>query len=383
MKTPLFGFLLSFALTAGMGLSAQTSLPEVQIQQLLLAQPPQAVVHVSHKLAVNGVDDPIIVSFVNADLDGSGSFQFFVALYTTEQTNGGFLRVFRQGNDALVVAGDQDTSRPVGGYSAALNLIDVNGDGVPEIEVDSTSADGQSHSFSLFLWTGSGLHDMVGSSVENGSFTDLDRDGVLEILISQPGSGGVDVFKLVDRDYQFLKSFSGDPTGLTGPDGNIVMIRAFCKDIEPGDFSVTQVKHAREDRGHDRDDAVLLRFGRLEQVNGPQVDVDQVDLASILLNPHLTPQRAVVHRVGNKREDEREKDGSQGCRDDISTVDVRISRRDFLRSLQRLQPQAPLQAGNKIEIPLSGRLRDGRPLSAIFSVRIVARDENDDAHEKR
>ena len=375
MKRSYLGFLLIFVMVAVAWLSAQTSLTADQIQQQLLAQPPQATVAVSQKLAVNGVPDPIAVSFVNADLDGSGAFRFYVAFYTTQQTSGGFLRVFQLRNGALALAADQDASRPVGGYAAELILVDVNGDGIPEIEVDSMSANGQDHSFSLFMWTGSSLHDLIGSSVQNGGLADVDRNGTLDLLIAQASGTGVDVFKLIGQNYQFFKSFPQNPTGLVGHDGNIVLVRSFCKAVAPNRFPLREIQGAKNHRSHNDtdDDTVLFSFGGLEQVNGPVVEADQVDLASIVVSPHLTPLRASVHRKGSDQDDDHDNDGSQSCREarERGTVAVRISRQDFLRSLQQLQPQAPLQPGDQIEITLSASLRDGRPVSAVFAITIA------------
>src|SRR5437763_17137726 len=68
-----------------------------QIEQALLAQAPPTIRDLSLALADDsGVADPIKVAFVSADLDGSRSFSYIVALYSTGSVPGGVMRVFKR-----------------------------------------------------------------------------------------------------------------------------------------------------------------------------------------------------------------------------------------------------------------------------------------------
>ncbi len=385
MKGSFLGLLLMLAMIAASRLSAQTSLLDLtfeQIERQLLEQPPQAIVAMSQKFAVNDVPAPIVASYSYADLDsGKGyEFNFLVAFYhivtydATPQATGGFLRVFQFRDDRLVLAGDQDTPRKVGGFSTEWNLVDVNGDGIPEIEVDSTSVNGQDHSLSLFMWTGSSLHDLIGGSVQAFGFADLDHDGTLEILTARAGGSGIDALKLFGQNYRFFKSFSEDTGDWAAPDDNIVPVRPQCKAVEPDRFSLDEIQRSKNDRSQNNDDTVLFILDNLKQVNGYWITADQVDLASIVVSPHLTPLRmSVQHRNPNNDDDNHDKDSSSTCREMswLGSVAVWVSRRDFLRSLQQLQPEGPLQAGDQLQVILNAFLRDGRQVSAAFTVSIV------------
>src|SRR5258708_12298118 len=86
MKVSFLGLLLMLAMIAASRLSAQTSLLDLtfeQIERQLLEQPPQAIVAMSQKFAVNDVPAPIVASYSYADLDsGKGyEFNFLVAFY--------------------------------------------------------------------------------------------------------------------------------------------------------------------------------------------------------------------------------------------------------------------------------------------------------------
>src|SRR5260221_13988730 len=112
-------------------------LTDDQIQQKLLEQPPQTVVDASRK-GVRHKVDPIVVTFVNADMDGSGAFRYYVALYSTQSGKGGFLRVFkRQGADLTVAGGQESIGGGGGGYQGENEKVGVYGDGKPEGKANS------------------------------------------------------------------------------------------------------------------------------------------------------------------------------------------------------------------------------------------------------
>ena len=351
----------------GQGLSAEQS----ALKQKLLTQPPAAVIALSERSARHGKPSPIdIETVVNADFDGDGSFRYFVALFDTKRSgSSGFLRVFKEQGGEFVVAGDQDSASEVGGYDVQIELVDVNNDGIAEVKVNSMSHDGQDQYFSLFTWTGSGLHDMTGNTVGSGSLEDIDGDAILEIVASNPRNEGFDIYKLVGNTYQFLKTVKQDPSGLTGPDGNLNYVRSFCKDLDPNQFSLADIKRALGNQKEPGGEVVHLSFGKLQKVRGGPVSVNQMDSTTIMINPSLRPLRVSISSPkGRKQHDEEMKVGA--CHDEHGTVSVELSRSSFLRLLPRLQPTAPLAAGDKVQFRISAKLKDGTPVGAVFTAHI-------------
>src|SRR5260221_11263390 len=104
---------------------------QVQLQHALLSQPPGGIVKLSERLAIhrrpNAIDVPLIL---NADLDGSGAFSYFIGFFTIKDTPSGFLRVFKKQGSVLIVAGDQDTDSVVGGWVVQMELVEVKGAGI-------------------------------------------------------------------------------------------------------------------------------------------------------------------------------------------------------------------------------------------------------------
>src|SRR5262249_50604891 len=144
-----------------------------QIKQKLLEQPPQAILALAQKEGAPGSPAAIDVAFAKADLNGDGSFNYLIALYMLDR-DGGVLRVFKIKDGDLIVAGEQAGRRYAGGYGTQFDLIDVNGDGIPEVMVTFHTASGRDELFNLFIWTGSSLQDMLGTRVESGSLVDID-----------------------------------------------------------------------------------------------------------------------------------------------------------------------------------------------------------------
>lgn len=353
---------------------AQSATPE-EIEQTLLAQPPQAIQDLSQALTDdNGVPDPIKVSFVIADLDGHRTFSYVVALYSTESVPGGFLRVFRREGTSLVVAGDQDVSRQIGGFSSQLQLIDVNNDGIPEIKINSLASNGNDEAFSLFLWTGTSLHDMIGNVTIHSDLADIDNSGVLAIVHVRDDGEGFDIFKLAGSDYHFFDVFNQDPTGFLNSAGQFVYVRSFCRQMEPNGFPLEAIRNvlrqSEKDENAGERGIVHLKFGGLKQLDGTVIPVEQIDDKTLSISPHLLPLRINIHSEHGDADD-----GT--CSPAAGRADVEVSRMGFLASLQQLQPEAPLKAGDRVEIRLSGKLKDGTPLSALFEASILQDEEEE------
>ncbi|HSP17599.1 MAG TPA: hypothetical protein VLV78_22835 [Thermoanaerobaculia bacterium] len=364
--------LLTMFLLTPAWLAAET-LTSDQIAAMLLANPPAAASTASQNLADDdGVPDPIIVDFLHADLDRDGSFSYVVALYSTERDPGGFLRVFQQRGSALAVVGDQDSAQSVGGYSTDFHLVDVNGDGVPEVAVECLDASGNNPELRLFIWTGTSLHDMIGGVAGTSALVDIDSDGVLELVQAHDDGTGFDILKLSGGDYRFARSVTEDPTGFLGPLGKFRYVRSFCRRLDPDRVSLADVREAvLNDRPSD-ESAVHFRFGDLRQIDGSPASVNDVDLATITVQPHLVPTGIKIHQANDGSPSQ-----SDTCQGDFDggRIDVDVPRQAFLRALQPLQLEAPLAAGDTIAMRLSAKLKDGTPVGAVFGVTIV-----DDGH---
>lgn len=383
-------YLICVVLVASSHLAGQISLTAAQIQQQLQAQPPQAITYQFQKAAAHGLNLPIEVKqYVQADFDGTGAFNYIVALYGLGNRDGSYLRAFKVQGNSLVLAGDEEDHRGVGGYGAVLTLIDLQGNGTPTVMVTAHSSGSPVEEFfNLYAWTGSSLHNMLPNLTSYGNLVDLNGDGVLEIvyppLCGDNGcSSGYDVYQLVGNEYKFWKNFAQDPSGQTGANGQIQYVRAFCTRLEPHRFRLDEITDALHHHGagnnDDRNGTVKLKFGGLDRVNVGPVDVNLVDTTSILVAPNLTPVRVRVFSVGEK-----DQDHDQGADDkndvchkmDSGRILVEVSREDFLRGLQRLHLTGPLAAGDHIEVKLTAKLKDGTPVGATLTAKIVGTDRD-------
>ncbi len=375
--------------TLGLTSLAQGQTPEL-IQQKLLAHPPLASVSELQAVNADGHKYTIQVKdYVQVDLDGTGTFSYVVALFGLSNEDGGYLRVFKQQGDNLVLAGDEDDYRGVGGFGAAIVLVDVNGDGIPEIQVTGHSANGQEEFYNLYAWTGSALHDMLPYLNSSGQLVDIDGDGILEIVdnpdCDDNGCGSVyTVYKLQGNDYRKFKDFDHDPTGGTAANGRVNYVRSACKQLSPKSFSlsdITQALHQTAETHDDGDDAVRLTFGGLQNVHQGPVDVRQVDLSTIVVAPLLKPLHVRVQPAGEKGKDNDDKDNDSDDKNqndlckkmDSGRIVVSIRRSDFLKGLQRLNFTGPLAAGNTVRVRLTAKLQDGTPVGAVFVASIVGK----------
>ncbi len=362
MKT--FTILVAFAMMAGSAVLSAQQLTDDQIRQLLLNQPPAAAVTDAQSLANKGVLLPIEVRWIRGNLDGSGLFQFLIAQFAVQNLGSGYLRVFQQQGGVLLLKGDQEQPQGVPyGLVSNMGLVDVNNDGIPEVIVESVSHNAKDHVFFLFSWTGSALHDMFGGAVHDGQLTDLNGDGILEIVATDDKGQTFHVYKLSGTNYSLVQTVTTDPTGLAGADGNINFVRAFCSTLDPGKFRLSDILKAMTST--QQNGSVHFRFGGLNRFDGSQVDVAQVDQSTIQVEPNLRLLSVVIQNNGSTKAD------SPGCQKALpARMDVQISRTDLLKSLQRLKLVAPLAVGDQVQIKLNGKLVDGTPFSAVFEAGI-------------
>jgi hypothetical protein len=377
MKWAAIAFAL-FALPA----AAQQSADDV-LKAQLLTSPPAAVLDLAKRVSPRDHNVSIDVKFVHADLDGSGQFQYIVAFFFTAETSqDGFLRVFRQTATGLQVVGDEDGANASGGNSATLELIDVNGDGIPEVKVSGSGLSGAHSSFDLFFWTGSSLHCMTNSAdTDDAYLADVDGDGQLEIIgppytdLSNfdPNQSftGFGIYKAQGTDYQFERDSVLDPTGGLDAAGHIASLR-FKTRLEPDRFSLEQVQRAVKRAGGDDEDAVHLTIRQLLDAANQPVSVDQIDPSTIVLDRNTHPLRVRLSR-GESDDDDHE-------RNDGSFLHAEFSRTAFLRRLPLQDLTKPLAKGDKVALNVTAKLKDGRTARGSMNVKVGGDGDSEDKH---
>lgn len=126
--------------------------------------------------------------FIVADLDGVGRRNYIVAAYSNGFS--GAIRVLKQQNNTFVLIHEPNL-RLLSGIFPGIQLIDINGDGKPEVAVSFSSARGPAFNW-IFSWSGSELaligpsstneHGDVHTSIVDPDFVDIDGDGILDIV---------------------------------------------------------------------------------------------------------------------------------------------------------------------------------------------------------
>jgi hypothetical protein len=174
-------------------------------EQLVIGASPSAV-------RANGT---MLYDFSRADLDRTGNGDYIVAVYCGSPN--GIIRVLRpSGNDAAVVA---ETGYPaMGGHFPRLRLVDLDGDGSPEIVASFATMGGLEQTW-IFRWSGaalalfgptttSGRRSVVHSLISSVDFLDVDGDGIPEII---------------EVDHNRSRILRRRPDGGYAPDDNTVV----------------------------------------------------------------------------------------------------------------------------------------------------------------
>ncbi len=322
MKSLFYKLSLLFLLLASNSSVAQAG--DAAIKQQLLAQPPAALVELGTKLP----NESLSVDFLRADLDGSGKFQFFIALYSLNG-DGVFLRVFRQEGSQLTLVGEQEDKDPHGGWGTHASLVDIDGDGIPELDLAGTEANGRQTFHEYMVWTGTSLHAAI-VYVADARLEDIDGDGILE-LISGNGDGTFNIYKFQGTNFVLSQTVNHDPQGIVGSDGKAHFVRSFLNALHPHAFSLAEVRVAKRD-DKDRDDEDGDK-GKVKVIMGKLKDLD--------------------------------------------------GKINILHLLPKLKLTAPLAAGDKLKLITHGKLKDGRPVSAVDSAVIRGdKDGDDDDNDK-
>jgi hypothetical protein len=149
-----------------------------------------------------------------ADLDGTGTANYIVAAYTN-----GFrasIRVLRlQGSGAVLVA--EPNLRLLTGVRPAVELVDVENDGRPEVVIHFSSARASLFDW-VFKWTGTDL-GLIGpvwvdergdvfTALTNSDFDDVDGDGMLEITTRSAETQTVKVYRFDGQKFGLTKTLN-------------------------------------------------------------------------------------------------------------------------------------------------------------------------------
>lgn len=234
---------------------------------------PQSLIDESEKDAQAGGPAPFQdSSFVTAELNGPGNGQFIVAAYTNGF--GGAVRVLRKQNGSAALVSEPNLR--MGGVFSEIDLVDVDNDNKPEVDVSFSSANGHFSTW-LFKWTGTELVSIGPTTTRDGdiltqlrspAFFDLDGDGVLEAVNGvETDDEPIRIFALQNGTYRLWKNVN---------------------------FFSTYVRHeGRPENVEDTFSVLSPGLYTLRVVNGDRYGKNRVSSAEIRLNGSVvvTPNR--------------------------------------------------------------------------------------------
>jgi hypothetical protein len=202
-------------LTVGLGLYVETRKRSAQAEsddELAARYFPGDLAQKANEVARAGGATRRSWSVAATSFAGGGSSDLVVA-YTNSY--GGAVRVLRRSGSQVTVA-EAPRFPSMGGPECAVELIDIDGDGVMEVLAMFSGAAGGTRSW-IFRWTGSGLA-VIGPSTTDGAqpssalgeptFRDLDGDHVLEAIdssLDEAGHMAYSIFKLVGESFVLWK----------------------------------------------------------------------------------------------------------------------------------------------------------------------------------
>jgi len=237
---------------------------------------PQRLIDDSEKRVKRGGPSPFRTStFRLADLDGIGSQNYIVAAYTN-----GFsaaVRVLKLENGTATLVTEPNL-RLLGGIYPALELVDIESDGRPEV-VAFFSGSGRTNDW-VFKWTGTELRLIGPASIDeygdvytvlvNSGFIDVEGDGVLEIITPPThrpfppalrDTIKIDTYKIYSFDgqtYQLTKSLNYFDTFSRRTETPVVSTRGFDVQDQGDDFIFTVINGKPD--GKDRVNSAVIRL---------------------------------------------------------------------------------------------------------------------------
>jgi len=140
---------------------------------------PQQLSALSERINARGGPPPSqYFSYVDADLGGTGKKNYIVAVYSNGFS--GAVRVLqKQGSTATLIA---SPSLPdMGGINPNVRLVDVDGDGRPEVVASFSTGNGATTADWVFKWDNEELHS-ISPGLNGVDFVDLTGDGKLNAV---------------------------------------------------------------------------------------------------------------------------------------------------------------------------------------------------------
>ena len=372
-----------FVCFSASALLAQAS-SEATIRGRLLAEAPPSLTELAKQFPAQ----PLTVDFLKADLDGSGRFRQIIAFYSQPVNPGLYLRVFVEDAGTLKLIGEQEDQDTHGAIGWHVSLVDIDNDGIPELDLSGTDSTGQRVMHEYFRWTGRSLHELLDPTKEmaaDAALEDVDGDGTLKLVV-QHGPNRYVIYKYNGADFVAAETLNRDPLGTIAADGSIHKVRAFFSDLNPSVFSINEVQSAiRSQSARDRDNdsgkegTVRFLIGRLRDLNGNTIAVEEVDTGSLILSRGTRPLSFKF-----RPDSQAVAEGDTGTRRNSNEVlELEFARADILRLLPQLKLTAPLTPGDKLHLLLYGKLKDGTRVSATASALVKDRHSQDEDHDRR
>ena len=326
------------------------------LEPQLLVQAPSRLLKMAQKTS-----DAVIVQYIRVDLDGSGKFQYLLAWYSLQSDPQGiFLRVFKDQSTGPLLVGEQEDKRLHGGFGLRVKLVDINGDGIPEIEIEYHLSAGDRLFREYFAWTGQSLHSTLAATADP-ELEDLDGDGILELVTSN-GDGTFNIYKYRATDFVLSQTVNQDPDGVLGADGKVNLVRANKSTLDPYSFALKDVQDAMAAGSGSitSGDSVRLTLANLADLRSATPSADQINCASVVLDRNLHPSLCRVQLID-----------ANGSPYPSPLLELRFPRADLLRALAKSKLSSPLAAGDIVELLFHGKMNDGTRVSAVVNATIT------------
>lgn len=142
---------------------------------------PQALTAISDTINAHGGPAPDqYFAYVDADLDGTGTKNYIVAVYSNGYL--GEIRILKkQGSNAMVVASTSPWSPRMSGIVPTVRIQDVDGDGRPEVIASFSNMNGATTTDWIWKWDGTALH-CISPALYGVDFVDLTGNGKLSAI---------------------------------------------------------------------------------------------------------------------------------------------------------------------------------------------------------
>lgn len=249
-----------------------------ELEQIVEQFYPQQLIDDSNARVQRGGPAPFRArAFEVADLDGTGTANYIVAAYTN-----GFraaIRVLKlRDSTAILVA--EPNLRMLGGIFPAVELVDIENDGRPEVAIHFSSGSASLFDW-VFKWTGTELrligptsvdeHGDVFTDLGESGFFDVDGDGVLEIV--QGPVNATEVYRFDGQKFSLSKTLNLFDTFYRHTGAPVVETSDFQVQT-PGSGFILTILNGKPD-GTNRVSSAVIKLNGV-QVAGPSDFSQQV-----------------------------------------------------------------------------------------------------------